>query len=166
MLLSKWLPCDFEQCHPLLWDGGILVDHWSTISSWFCMTVSVGGRYSSILIGICKVPHWYTLLKMFKGTGVTFHPTIISAEILGQTMIWKNAQHNCFTTVKNIMKLTLCTQRRKVMTVLWNILSSVYWLFGRVRRLNLIYWGRFHGLRSELVSWVGSCMIAVWLQVP
>ena len=34
MSLSKWLPCDFEQCHPLLWGGGILVDHWSTISSW------------------------------------------------------------------------------------------------------------------------------------
>ena len=33
MSLSKWLPCDFEQCHPLLWGGGILVDHWSTISS-------------------------------------------------------------------------------------------------------------------------------------
>ena len=33
MSLSKWLPCDFEQCHPLLWSGGILVDHWSTISS-------------------------------------------------------------------------------------------------------------------------------------
>ena len=35
MSLSKWLPCDFEQCHPLLWSGGILVDHWSTISSCF-----------------------------------------------------------------------------------------------------------------------------------
>ena len=23
-------------CHPLLWDGGILVDHWSTISSYHC----------------------------------------------------------------------------------------------------------------------------------
>ena len=23
-------------CHPLLWGGGILVDHWSTISSCFC----------------------------------------------------------------------------------------------------------------------------------
>ena len=34
MSLSKWLPCDFEQCHPLLWGGGILVDHWSTISSY------------------------------------------------------------------------------------------------------------------------------------
>ena len=33
MSLSKWLPCDFEQCHPLLWGRGILVDHWSTISS-------------------------------------------------------------------------------------------------------------------------------------
>ena len=33
MSLSKWLPCDFEQCHPLLWGGGILVDHWSIISS-------------------------------------------------------------------------------------------------------------------------------------
>ena len=32
--LWKWLPCDFEQCHPLLWGGGILVDHWSTISSY------------------------------------------------------------------------------------------------------------------------------------
>ena len=34
MSLSKWLPCDIEQCHPLLWGGGILVDHWSTISSY------------------------------------------------------------------------------------------------------------------------------------
>ena len=33
MSLSKWLPCDFEQCHPLLWSWGILVDHWSTISN-------------------------------------------------------------------------------------------------------------------------------------
>ena len=33
MSLSKWLPCEFEQCHPLLWGAGILVDHWSTISS-------------------------------------------------------------------------------------------------------------------------------------
>ena len=33
MSLSKWLPCDFEQCHPLLWSGGILVDHWSTITN-------------------------------------------------------------------------------------------------------------------------------------
>ena len=32
MSLSKWLRYDFEQCHPLLWGGGILVDHWSTIS--------------------------------------------------------------------------------------------------------------------------------------
>ena len=24
-------------CHPLLWGGGILVDHWSTISSYFCI---------------------------------------------------------------------------------------------------------------------------------
>ena len=30
---QKELPCDFEQCHPLLSGGGILVDHWSTISS-------------------------------------------------------------------------------------------------------------------------------------
>ena len=36
MSLSKWLPCDFEQCHPFLWGGGILVDHWSTISSCAC----------------------------------------------------------------------------------------------------------------------------------
>ena len=38
MSLSKWLPCDFEQCHPLLWSGGILVDHWSTISSYFLLS--------------------------------------------------------------------------------------------------------------------------------
>ena len=28
---------DFEQCHPLLWGEGILVDHWSTISSFHCL---------------------------------------------------------------------------------------------------------------------------------
>ena len=41
MSLSKWLPCDFEQCPPLLWGGGILVDHWSTISSLFSEHVVV-----------------------------------------------------------------------------------------------------------------------------
>ena len=43
MSLSKWLPCDFEQCHALLWSGGILVDHWSTISScsWHCVIINM-----------------------------------------------------------------------------------------------------------------------------
>ena len=49
MSLSKWLPCDFEQCHPPLWGGGILVDHWSTISSCFCFFcfVLIGTKVSS-----------------------------------------------------------------------------------------------------------------------
>ena len=41
MSLPKWLPCDFEQCHPLLWSGGILVDHWSTISSWIFISYHI-----------------------------------------------------------------------------------------------------------------------------
>ena len=41
MSLSKWLPCDFEQCHPLVWGGGILVDHCSTISSYFCRIIII-----------------------------------------------------------------------------------------------------------------------------
>ena len=50
MSLSKWLPCDFEQCHPLLWGGGILVDHWSTISSCiFIQGIPVSGRMDLIL---------------------------------------------------------------------------------------------------------------------
>ena len=39
-------------------------------------------------------------------------------------MIWQNALHNCFKTFK-IMKLTLCTQRRKIIIVPLNILSNV-----------------------------------------
>ena len=27
-------------CHPLLWGGGILVDHWSTISSFICARIN------------------------------------------------------------------------------------------------------------------------------
>ena len=54
MSLSKWLPCDFEQCHPLLWGGGILVDHSSTISSSFkkmrnFVAVSVQGEMNLVL---------------------------------------------------------------------------------------------------------------------
>ena len=49
MSLSKGLPCNFERCsvaiHPLplatLWGGGILVDHWSTISSYFCRIIII-----------------------------------------------------------------------------------------------------------------------------
>ena len=51
MSLSKWLPCDFEQCHPLLWGGGILVDHWSTISSFYlCWKPCNVFIYSSYII--------------------------------------------------------------------------------------------------------------------
>ena len=50
MSLSKWLPCDFEQCHPLLWGGGILVDHWSTISS-FSYSIE---RYIDSLVKYCN----------------------------------------------------------------------------------------------------------------
>ena len=28
-------------CYPLLWGGGILVDHWSTISSYFCRIIII-----------------------------------------------------------------------------------------------------------------------------
>ena len=51
MSLSKWLPCDFEQCHPPLWGGGILVDHWSTISSFKSshQTITTGVPQGSIL---------------------------------------------------------------------------------------------------------------------
>ena len=55
MSLSKWLPCDFEQCHPLLWGGGILVDHWSTISS-FCWLMYHSWKYWSCDPTISKVP--------------------------------------------------------------------------------------------------------------
>ena len=55
--LSKWPPCDFDQCSiaihppiahcpPLLWGGGILVDHWSTISSF--VLLQAGGAAAMI----------------------------------------------------------------------------------------------------------------------
>ena len=34
-------------CHPLLWGGGILVDHWSTISSFFYLYIIINGAVSS-----------------------------------------------------------------------------------------------------------------------
>ena len=36
-------------CHPLLWGGGILVDHWSTISSWFRWCLGAGQATSHYL---------------------------------------------------------------------------------------------------------------------
>ena len=79
MLLSKWLPCDFEQCHPLLcdfeqchpllWGGGILVDHRSTISGFYsgpvlafgycrCLRLSVRPCFSpSITKFVCVITH-------------------------------------------------------------------------------------------------------------
>ena len=57
MSLSKWLPCDFEQCHPLLWSGGILVDHWSTISSYFRLKFDQPGT-SDTCFGMNRTVHW------------------------------------------------------------------------------------------------------------
>ena len=54
MSLSKWLPCDFEQCHPLLWSGGILVDRWSTISSFYLVLPPSEAGW-----------HWQPLLALF-----------------------------------------------------------------------------------------------------
>ena len=67
MSLSKWLPCDFEQCHPLLWSGGILVDHWSTISSWLCW------QWLTLLMfqHICVCWHWLVPVS-FMMTGCTW----------------------------------------------------------------------------------------------
>ena len=53
MSLSKWLPCDFEQCHPLLWGGGILVDHWSTISSFYPRPVLAFGYCRCLRLSVC-----------------------------------------------------------------------------------------------------------------
>ena len=33
------------RCHPLLWGGGILVDHWSTISSFPCSETETSSRW-------------------------------------------------------------------------------------------------------------------------
>ena len=43
-------------CHPLLWGGGILVDHWSTISSYRCPNFQV--HY------IITVSHWHVWLTI------------------------------------------------------------------------------------------------------
>ena len=42
-------------------------------------------------------------------------------------MIWYNALHICFNTFVKIIKLTLCTQRRRrnIITIPVNILSNV-----------------------------------------
>ena len=50
----KWLPCDFEQCHPLLGGGGILVDHWSTISS---LSLNQNGPvfFVSDVVEVCQI---------------------------------------------------------------------------------------------------------------
>ena len=55
MSLSKWLPCDFEQCHPLLWGGGILIDHWSTISSFLWCPCVVSSFAQLILIHLTVI---------------------------------------------------------------------------------------------------------------
>ena len=60
-------------CHPLLWGGGILVDHWSTISSCTCTSCNICGN-------ICfKVCHW----NCSKHSGHSFekyhHPCVMGS---------------------------------------------------------------------------------------
>ena len=73
MSLSKWLPCDFAQCHPLLWSGGILVDHWSTISSlWlkkplpflWCI-IDIEHKKICIMQRQVTSPHYHDMMKLF-----------------------------------------------------------------------------------------------------
>ena len=55
------------QCHPLLWGGGILVDHWSTISSFI----------SSYLISL---PTSITLVTLGRLTAVSLHEREVMRE--------------------------------------------------------------------------------------
>ena len=61
MSLSKWLPCDFEQCHPLLWSGGFLVNHWSTISSY------IWHKWSLSLEGVLRVTFFSESENLMRG---------------------------------------------------------------------------------------------------
>ena len=64
MWLSKWLPCDFEQCHPPLWGGGILVDHWSTISS--CHSVCIAVLFWAVIHQQAIRSHLFTAQGSWK----------------------------------------------------------------------------------------------------
>ena len=55
-------------CHPLLWGGGILVDHWSTISSSTCFDIK-NVLWHEITLALCvrKVDNWCCIIVLTRG---------------------------------------------------------------------------------------------------
>ena len=83
MSLSKWLPCDFEQCHPLLWGGGILVDHWSTISSFEAEKKSAGAVY----LPRQSVQSWVVFDALFGQETSLFR---VSCQAISTSQVWQD----------------------------------------------------------------------------
>ena len=52
LVILNNIQLQFAHCHPLLWSGGILVDHWSTISSWHSINVSTISQHSLWILSI------------------------------------------------------------------------------------------------------------------
>ena len=85
-------------CHPLLWGGGILVDHWSTISS------SRGIMVGALFCPICQIfPVWFHC-TMFRRLCCFRLTTVLE---------------NCHSdTLHNI-------SRHKLATVFWNSMCEI-----------------------------------------
>ena len=89
------------------------------------------------------IPHWRRLIQL---------------------LLLKFCLHNCFKTFVKITKLTLCTQRRKIITVPLNISSSVYqnvpqlncdWTVGSIISISYKIYSRLHP------KWC-SCLLGHW----
>ena len=105
MSLSKWLPCVFltmincnppiAHCHPLLCGGGILVDHWSAISSyhsyWWPGEIRSQGISSNGIGWLCLE---YSRLCMVKFI-ITFLPYLLFMWIFTGFVCGFRCQ-NCF----------------------------------------------------------------------
>ena len=88
------------------------------------------------------------IISIFKGTGVFFSHT---REGYFEYFCWNFGLNNdnCFKTFTKIMKLTLCGQRRKIINIPINILSSVY------AQHNVLFHTQYHITLWLVLWWFG-----------
>ena len=148
MSLSKGLPCDFEQCHPLLWGGGILVDHWSTISSLI--------QISQKFILMCPIVNMSPLVQVMacqqigdKPLPEPMRPNLWHHWIIGAHKSWRTCLLNQWTNIipllprirNQFFHLPLAWSRRKLTLVVHNRSRGFQVVTTRgIHNLEFSYW--------------------------
>ena len=127
-------------CHPLLWGGGILVDHWSTISSCYCpacRTTLVATRFRvAVICPIIQVPHCIRVFFYF---------------------VW-------FVFINHIFQFyyELCTYCNILDIYLSQNLNFVNYVLFYMKLLNYLFFSMF-GSVLESCELTGVCLLLPWL---